>query len=283
MSVHRPDPLPPCREVNGQVPSWLELRFSPVWGVNHWFCTVCSMWADDGHINGIKHKHKLNHIFHGEPPVRDSSGRVPVWLVLRPWPDGSCESWYCTLCEAFADSFHLESRKHTSRSKWNMVLQQQRDAASAVGEVTQLYSSNIAAPTWSSSSQPALRSMLVGVQPASGSGQVVLPVAPLGPVQHVPPPPPPVPFSSQQGASKKCVVPKPPPPPSVASSFSGMCTKARMLPPPPHPPPASTSYEVGSGLSLSSLVEASTPVDHVALHFGEGSSSGPEVLSRCTI
>jgi hypothetical protein len=69
----------------------------------------------------------------------------------------------------------------------------------------------------------------------------------------------------------------------VSSFFSVIGTKARMLPPPPPPPPASISLETASGLSLSSLVEVPTPVEHVAPHFDGGSSSGPEVLTRCTI
>ena len=252
MALDVPDPVPPCYEVNGEVPSWLELRYSDAWGIRHWFCTLCSMWADHGHINSIKHKQKLKYLSSDDPPVRDSSGPVPDWLVLRMWPEGSCESWYCTLCDAFADQLHLASRRHTGRFTRSRFALQQFDASSAEGAKPHLSLSDLVAPSWSASiCLPASRPLPVAEQPVlssegqlvPASGQVVFPASPNGSVRRIPPPPPPVLASSQQGVPKKSVVPPPPPPPIAASSFSVMATRARMLPPPPPPPLAHSTIQ----------------------------------------
>ena len=118
MSFTWPDPSPPLVDASGQVPSWLQLRFRDDWPASDWYCTLCSMWADVGHLNGQKHKNKVFHISDVELSVRDSSGCPPSWLVMKEWPDGGGTSWYCELCNAFADSSHLDSSKHMSKATW---------------------------------------------------------------------------------------------------------------------------------------------------------------------
>lgn len=95
---------------NGR-PSWVEVKD----GFD--FCTLCHVFATDGHLASERHRKKLwwhewSILLH-DPDL----GPPEIWgdATHFEWREGW---WWCRLCARWADGSHVQGKRHLKRYEW---------------------------------------------------------------------------------------------------------------------------------------------------------------------
>lgn len=106
------EPSPP-RDPN--LPEWVEVRDG--WN----YCTLCRLYATDGHLSSEKHKYRQD-MYEWERSDENSSrpaeGPPEAWgdPSYFEWRDGW--HWFCKLCNQWSDLGHVQGKRHQKKVQW---------------------------------------------------------------------------------------------------------------------------------------------------------------------